>query len=274
MPATNSTAVIDPRAQIAGDAEIGPYCVIGPDVVIAAGCRLMAHVHVTGHTTIGARTRIAPFTSLGTPPQSVRYRGGPTRLVIGADCDLRESVTMNTGTEDGGGVTIVGDRCLLMVGAHIGHDCMVGNNVTMANNALLGGHVVVGDNAVLGGHSVVHQFVRIGEGAMMAGFSGLGENLIPFGISIGQRSVLRGLNVVGLRRRGVIREQIRLLRRLYNQLFLAEGRFEDRFSSARKEFAGDPLADKILAFIAERGKRPLLTKTGRAAAGEADGPES
>src|SRR5262249_20611909 len=140
--AIHPTAVVDRGAEIAADAEIGPYCVIGPHVVVETGCRLKAHVHVTGHTVIGARTKVAPFASLGTPPQSVKYRGGPTRLAIGPDCDIRENVTMNTGTEDAGGVTEVGARCFFLVGSHVGHDCRGGNDVTLANNAVLGGHRV------------------------------------------------------------------------------------------------------------------------------------
>ena len=145
MAAIDPTARIEPGAVIGQDVSIGPYCVIGPNVVIGDGCKLVAHVHVAGHTTIGPRTVIYPFASLGTPPQSVKYRGGPTRLVIGAECDIRENVTMNTGTEEVGGVTEVGDRCFLMVGSHVGHDCQVGNDVIFANNVVLGGHVTIGD---------------------------------------------------------------------------------------------------------------------------------
>src|SRR5712691_4441588 len=151
MTEIDPTAHIDSGAAIGPDVTIGPYCVIGPNVVIDEGCRFMAQVHVTGHTSIGARTVIYPFASLGTPPQSVKYRGGPTRLVIGSDCDIREGVTMNAGTEDDGGVTRVGDRGLFMVGSHVGHDCEVGSDVILANNAVLGGHVTIGDHSFLGG---------------------------------------------------------------------------------------------------------------------------
>ena len=175
---------------------------------IKNGVRLLAHVNVTGVTTIGEGTEVYPFSSLGTPPQSVHYRGGPTQLVIGASCQLRESVTANTGTEDGGGVTRVGDRCFLMVGSHIGHDCQVGNDVNLANNVVLGGHVTVGDRTFLGGHVAIHQYVRIGEGVMMAGMSAARDDIIPFGFALGQTGALVGLNVVGLRRRGVTRAQI------------------------------------------------------------------
>src|SRR5205807_521399 len=166
-------ATIDPSARIEAGAiigegaSIGPFCIVGPNVIVGEGCRLLAHVHLNGHTSIGARTVIYPFASLGSPPQSVKYRGGPTRLIVGTDCDIREGVTMNTGTEEGGGLTVVGDRCFFMVGSHVGHDCRVGSNVTFANNAVLGGHVTIGDHSVLGGQTAVHQSVRVGEGAML-----------------------------------------------------------------------------------------------------------
>jgi UDP-N-acetylglucosamine acyltransferase len=257
--------VIDATARVAGGArlgegvEIGPYCVIGPKVEIADGARLIAHVHVTGVTTIGAGTVIYPFASLGTPPQSVHYRGGATRLVVGPRCELREGVTMNTGTEDGGGVTEVGEGCLFLVGSHVGHDCQVGNSVTFANNAVIGGHVTIGDNVFLGGQAAVHQYVRIGEGAMLAGLSGASGDLIPFGFaSGGQIADLVGLNAVGLTRRGATRADLRRLRRAYRALFLADGVFADRIEAVAKEFAADPLVEKIIAFIRAGGKRPLI----------------
>jgi UDP-N-acetylglucosamine acyltransferase len=252
------TAVVDPEAEIATDVEIGPYCVVGPNAVIAAGCRLQAHVNISGCTTLGARTRVAPFASLGTPPQSVKYRGGPTRLTIGEDCDIREGVTINTGTEDGGGLTEVGARCFLLVGSHVGHDCRVGNDVTLANNAVLGGHVTVGDHSFLGGLAAIHQFVRIGEGAMISGVSGVAADVIPFGFAIGQRAVLNGLNVVGLRRRGVARDDIHRLRRAYRALFLGSGAFRDRLPAVEREFPGDALVGKIVAFILAGESRPLM----------------
>lgn len=258
MPAIHPTAIIDPQATIAPDAAIGPYCVIGPHVTVGEGCRLIAHVHVTGHTTIGARTSIQPFASLGTPPQSVKYRGGPTRLVIGAGCDIREAVTMNTGTEDGGGLTEVGERGFFMAGSHVGHDCKVGNDVTIANDTVLGGHVAVGDNAMIGGQAAVLQFCRIGESAMMSGFSAIAADLIPFGFAVGQRGVLGGLNIIGMRRRGLARADIHHVRRLYRALFLGPGSFKDRLPAVEREFGDHPIAAKIFAFIRAGGNRPLL----------------
>ena len=258
MTAIDPTARIAEGAAIAPRVMIGPYCVIGPNVTIGEGCTLVAHVHVTGHTTIGPRTKIYPFASLGTPPQSVKYRGGPTRLEIGAGCDIREHVTMNLGTEDAGGITRVGDRGFFMVGSHVGHDCHVGDDVTLANNAVLGGHAVLGDRVVLGGGAAIHQFVRIGESAMVSGVSGVAADIIPFGFAIGQRAVLDGLNVVGMRRRGFLRADIHRLRSAYDALFLSEGVFRDRLDRVEREFAGDELIGKMLAFIRAGQSRPLM----------------
>ena len=225
---------IDPTARVAAGAridasvEIGPYCIVGPQVELQRGVHLLSHVNITGVTTIGEETVVYPFSSLGTPPQSVRYRGGPTKLVIGARCELREGVTMNTGTEDGGGMTRVGERCSFMVGSHVGHDCLVGNNVTLANNTVLGGHVEVGDFTFLGGHVAIHQFVRIGEGVMMAGMSAARDDIIPFGFALGQTGALVGLNIVGLRRRGATKAEMHRIRRAYRSLFFVEGRIADR----------------------------------------------
>lgn len=266
MARIHPTALVEPGAKIAPDAEIGPYCVIGPHVTIDAGVCLAAHVHLAGHTTIGARTRIAPFASLGTPPQSVKYRGGPTRLLIGADCDIREGVTINIGTEDGGGITEIGARCFFLAGSHVGHDCHVGNDVTLANNAVLGGHVTTGDYVSLGGHAAVHQFVRIGESAMISGVSGVAGDVIPFAFAIGQRAVLKGLNVVGLRRRGFGRADIQHLRAAYRALFAGEGIFRDRLAAAERTFGDDPLVGKVIGFIQASRSRPLLMPSNAAIA--------
>jgi UDP-N-acetylglucosamine acyltransferase len=252
------TAVIEPGAVIADGAEIGPFCVVGPHVRVGEDCRLGPHVHLAGHTTIGERTMIAPFVSLGTPPQSTSYRGGPTRLVIGSECDIREAVTMNTGTEAGGGITEIGSRCMLMAGSHVGHDCRVGNNVTLANNAVLGGHVTLGDFTFVGGNTAVHQFIRVGEGAMIGGMTGVTHDVIPYGFAFGQRAVLVGLNVVGLRRRGFSRAQIHPLRRAYRALFLGPGLFHERLATVAEAFASDPLVAQVIAFIAAREKRALM----------------
>lgn len=256
--AIDPTARVAEGARIGDDVEIGPYCLVGPQTEIKGGVRLVAHVNVAGVTTIGEGTVVYPFASLGTPPQSVHYRGGATRLVIGARCEVREGVTMNTGTEGGGGITRVGERCFFMVGSHVGHDCQVGSDVTLANNVVLGGHVSVGDRTFLGGNAAVHQFVRIGEGAMMAGLSGAAADIIPFGYALGQIADLVGLNVIGLRRRGVTRPELHRLRKAYRNLFFGKGLFADRLEAVAGECAGDPLVEKVIAFVRAGGKRALM----------------
>ena len=252
----DSTALIEATAAIGNDVTVGPYCTVGPHVTIGDGCRLIAHVNVTGHTTIGARTVIYPFASLGSPPQSVHYRGGATRLAVGADCDIRENVTMNTGTEDGGGVTEVGDKCFFMVGSHVAHDCKVGNNVVFANNILLAGHVTVGDYVVFGGGVAVRQFVRIGAGAMIVGLSGVRADVIPWGTVHGPLANLVGLNVVGMRRRGFAKADIHRYRDAYRALFFGEGEFRARLERVAADYRGDPQVAKMIGFI-RAGKRPL-----------------
>ena len=257
-----SGAGIDPTARIASgavigrDVTIGPYCTIGPDVTVGDGCVLVSHVNIDGHTTLGARNKIQPFVSLGTPPQSTGYRGEPTRLVIGADNDIREHVTMNVGTAADRGVTTVGDNCMFMVNSHVAHDCVVGNRVVFANNAVLGGHVSVGDNVVFGGGVAVRQFVRIGEGAMLVGLSGIRADVIPFGMAHGPLAHLVGLNVVGMRRRGLSKAQVHRVREAYQVLFFGEGDFRARLDKVAADYAGEELVTRIVEFV-RSGKRPL-----------------
>ena len=250
------SARIERGAAIGQNVSIGPYCTVGPHVSVGDGCRLHAHVNLTGHTTIGSRTVIYPFASLGTPPQSVNYRGESTKLVVGADCDIREGVTMNTGTAQDRGITTVGDKCFLMVGSHIAHDCKVGNNVVFANNAVLGGHVTVGDNVVFGGGVAVRQFVRIGEGAMIVGLSGVRADIIPWGMAQGPLADLIGLNVVGMRRGGISKAEILKVRRAYEALFFGAGEFRARLAQVEHQYGEDSRVRKIIDFI-RAGKRPI-----------------
>jgi UDP-N-acetylglucosamine acyltransferase len=254
---------IDPSAKIASgavigaDVKIGPYCVIGPNVQIGDGCELFSHVHLTGHTTIGAGTQIYPFASLGTPPQSVHYKGEPTRLTIGAKCQIREHVTANTGTVSGGGVTAIGDNCMLMVGSHVAHDCHVGNNVIFANNAAIGGHVEVQDFVFLGGHCVVHQHTRLGESAMVAGYSAVREDVIPYGYVLYPAARLAGINLVGMRRRGVRRDGLAAVRAAYDTLFEGEGEFAARIDKVEAEHGSVPQVAQIITFL-RSAKRPVM----------------
>ena len=274
MAAIDGTARVADGAHLGDGVEIGPYCLVGPQVKLKDGVRLIAHVNIAGATTVGEGTVVYPFASLGTPPQSVHYRGEPTKLVIGARCELREGVTINIGTAAGGGITHLGDRCVLMVGSHVAHDCNIGDDVTFANNAVLGGHVTVGSNSFLGGNCAVHQFARVGEGAMVGGLSGISTDLIPFGFGKGQIAELAGLNVVGLRRRGASRADLQQLRRAYRALFLGEGVFVDRIERVAREFAGDELVQKIIAFVRAGRKRPLMHPARNAQASDDDGDAS
>jgi UDP-N-acetylglucosamine acyltransferase len=264
----DASARIEAGAALGRDVSIGPYCTVGAHVSIGDGCRLIAHVNLTGHTAIGPRTVIHPFASLGSPPQSTHYRGGPTRLLVGAECDIREHVTMNTGTEDGGGVTQVGDRCFLMVGSHVAHDCAIGNDVVFANNVMLAGHVSVGDHVVFGGGAAVRQFVRIGDGAMIVGLSGPRADIIPWGMAFGSPLAnLVGLNVVGMRRRGIAKADIQRYRQAYQALFFGDGAFRARLDRVADEFGKDALVGKMIDFI-RAGKRPLTMAVKRNEAGE------
>lgn len=268
MLAIDPSARVAPGAVIGANVEIGPYCVVGPNVTIGDDCKLVAHVHLAGHTSIGPACTIYPFASLGTPPQSVHYKGEPTRLVVGARCQLRESVTINIGTEGGGGITSVGDECFLMVGAHVGHDCQVGRNVVIANNTVLGGHCHVEDHVFLGGHCAVHQHVRVGESAMVAGFSAFADDVIPFGFVLEPVARLGGVNVIGMRRRGVSKDAIRAVQRAYALLFEGNGEFASRVQKTEGEFGNVPEVARIIAFLRAGKRRPvMLAKTrGRRAA--------
>jgi len=253
------TAVIEAGATIGPGVKIGPYCIVGADVTLAEGVELMSHVVVTGHTSVGARTRIFPFASIGHQPQDLKFRGERSTLTIGADCLIREGVTMNPGTEGGGLSTSVGDRCAFLANSHVGHDCHVGNSVVFSNNVMLAGHCTVGDFAILGGGAAVIQFARVGAHSFLGGMSGLENDLIPYGMALGNRAHLSGLNIVGLQRRGFSRDDIHDLRRAYRALFAAEGTLAERTEDVAKEFAGQPIVDEIIAFIRAGGKRSLCT---------------
>ena len=263
MLAVDPSAKVAPTAVIGADVVIGPYCVIGPKVTIEEGCRLVSHVVISGRTTIGARTSIGSFSSLGSPPQSVHYRGGDTSLIVGADCDLREHVTINIGTEKGRGVTTVGHHCMLMTGAHVGHDCIVGDHVTFANNATLGGFCEIGeakdflDHVFLGGLCAVHQFTRVGERAMIGGLVGAVRDVIPYGIVIGSRGKLAGLNRVGLKRGGFSTAQIHALHRAYKALFFGAGTLADRSAEVAQAYADDPYVMRIIEFMRSTKARRL-----------------
>ncbi len=256
MPDIHPTAIVDPKAEVADDVSIGPYCIVGEGVQLAAGVRLRAHVVVEGRTRIGAGTEIYPFASIGLPPQDLKYKGEPSELVIGRNNRIREYVTMNPGTEGGGMLTQVGDDCLFMVSAHVAHDCTVGTGVIMANNATLAGHVVVGDYAIIGGLSAVHQFVRIGHQAMIGGMSGVEHDVIPFGSVMGERANLCGLNIIGLKRRGFGKDEIHALRAAYKALFAPDaGTLGERVEAIAERYEGVGAVGELVSFIRENSSR-------------------
>ena len=255
QPKVHPTAVVEDGASLGNGVRIGPFCHVGSTVTLAEGVELVSHVAVAGRTSIGARTRIFPFASIGHQPQDLKYKGEPSVLVIGADCLLREGVTINPGTEGGGMETIIGDRCAFLANSHVGHDCRVGSNVILSNNVMLAGHVTVGDFAGLMGGAAVHQFARVGPHAFLGGMSGLENDLIPYGMALGNRAHLSGLNIIGLQRRGFSRDQIHSLRRAYRLLFADEGTLAERMQDVEEEFRDNPIVKEILAFIRAGGKR-------------------
>lgn len=253
------TSIVEDGAKLAAGVKIGPFCTVGAEVSLGEGCELVSHAVVAGRTSVGPRTRIFPFASIGHQPQDLKYKGEPSTLSIGADCLIREGVTMNPGTAGGGLATVVGDKCAFLANSHVGHDCMVGNGVIFSNNVMLAGHCNVGDYAILGGGAAVIQFARVGAHAFIGGMSGLENDLIPYGMAIGNRAHLSGLNIVGLQRRGFTRENIHDLRRAYRLLFAAEGTLKERLDDVAAEFADHPIVQEIVAFIRAGGKRALCT---------------
>ena len=251
------TAIVADGAELGEDVEIGPYCCVGAEAVLGNRVKLIAQVVVDGRTRIGDDTRIFPFASVGHEPQDKKYRGEPSRLEIGCNTVIREHATLNPGTQGGGMLTRVGDDCLIMIGAHVAHDCRIGDHAILANNATLGGHVEVGDWAILGGLSAVHQFVRIGRHAMVGGMSGVEHDVIPYGSVMGNRARLSGLNVVGLKRRGFSRETIHALRNAYRLLFAQEGTMAERLEDVAQLFNEHEPVMEIVDFIRENSSRAI-----------------
>jgi UDP-N-acetylglucosamine acyltransferase len=257
MGKVHSSAVIEDGAVIGDDAEIGPFCHIGPNVRLGAGARLKSHVVISGNTVVGCHFSAFPFSSIGHQPQDLKYKGEPSTLEIGDNCTVREGVTINPGTEGGGLITSIGNNCALLANTHVGHDCRVGNNVILVNNVMLAGHVTVGDFAICAGGSAVIQFTRVGAHAFVGGLTGLENDLIPYGLAMGNRAHLAGLNMVGLRRRNFTREAIHDLRRAYRLLFAEEGTLKERVEDVAAEFGGHPQVEEILAFIRAGGDRAI-----------------
>ncbi len=263
MTFVHPAAIVEDGAFIGQGVEIGPFCHVGPNVVLEDGVRLISHVVIDGHTRIGAGATLFPYASVGLAPQDLKYKGEPTRCEVGAGTQIREHCTIHRGTATGKGITIVGARCLLMAVVHVAHDCVLGDGVIIANNVVMGGHVSIADGAVIGGSAAIHQFVRIGHGAMVGGVSGVEADVIPFGLVMGNRARLAGLNIVGLRRRGQEPADIRRLRAAFRLLFRQEGVFATRLAEAHQRYGSDPLIAEILAFIDAPSKRGLIRRDTR-----------
>ena len=254
----DKTAIIDSNAKISKNVTIGPYSVIGQNVVIGEGTVVQSHVNITGNTTIGKNNLIYPFSSIGNDPQDLKYKGEKTLLEIGDNNKIREYVTINPGTVGGGGKTKVGNNCLFMVSSHIAHDCFVGDNVILANNVPLGGHAHVDNNAIIGGNSAVQQFTRVGKFAMIGGMCGVVRDVIPYGIAHGNRSILQGLNLIGLRRKNISNKEILSLSEAYKIIFKNENLTEN-LSNLSNDLRTNKLVSEVINFIEKDKKRPICT---------------
>lgn len=253
----HSTAIVEPGATLGEGVKIGPYCIVGAQSVLGDGVELISHAIVTGRTKVGARSRIFPFASVGHQPQDLKYAGEPSTLEIGSDVTIREHVTISPGTAGGGMITRIGDRCLIMIGVHIGHDCIIGSNVILSNNVTFAGHCHVDDYVIMSGYSGATQFVHIGAHAFVGGLSKVEKDLIPYGTAVGNPAELSGLNLVGLKRRGFDREAIHNLRTAYRMIFASEGTLRERVDDAAAIFPNDPLVQDVVRFIVDAKDHPL-----------------
>ena len=259
LTGVHPSAVVEAGATLGAGVAIGPFCHVGADVVLGDNVELLSHVAIAGRTSVGARTRIFPFASIGHEPQDLKFHGEESTLSIGEDCTIREGVTMNPGTEGGGLATIVGNRCTFLANSHVAHDVHVGDNVILSNNVMIAGHCRLGSFVIVGGGAAMHQFVRIGHHAFVGGMAAVENDVIPYGMVLGNRAHLAGLNLVGLKRRGFSRESIHELRRAYRLLFAQEGTLKERVEDVSGEFSAHPQVQEIMDFIREGGDRAICT---------------
>ena len=254
----HKTAIIDSKAKISSNVEIGPYTVIGPSVEIDEGTIIQSHANITGNTFIGKGNKIYPFASIGNQPQDMKYKGEKTKLTIGDNNTIREYVTINPGTIQGGGLTKVGNNNLIMISAHIAHDCIVGNNIVIANSAAIAGHAEIDDYVIIGGNCGVQQFTRIGKMAMIGGMTGVSRDVIPYGLSTGNRNFLNGINIVGLRRSKVSNKEIIGLKEAYKEIFKTEN-LNENLNKLNGNFNENVLVKEVVDFINKDKKRPICT---------------
>jgi len=254
----HKTSIISEGAKISDNVEIGPYCVIGPQVSIDSGTIIHSHVNIMGNTSIGLGNEIFPFVSIGNDPQDLKYQGEENSLIVGNNNKFREYVNINPGTKGGGGTTRVGNDNLFMVFSHIAHDCQIGNNIVLANSVQVGGHVTIEDNAIVGGSCAIHQYSRIGELAMIGGMTGVLSDVIPFGLSLGNRNYLNGINLIGLRRAKISNENIKIIVKAYKKIFKSAF-FRENIKNLNGQFKNNKFVEKIIKFINADKKRPIST---------------
>ena len=254
----HKTAIIDKKAKISESAIIGPYSIVGPNVQIDEKTIVESHVNLSGHTKIGKNNKIYPFASIGSNPQDLKYKGEKTELIIGNNNIIREYVTANPGTSGGGSITKIGNNNLLMIGVHIAHDCIIGNNIVIANSAAIAGHAEIEDDVIIGGNCGIQQFSRIGKMAMIGGMTGISRDVIPYGISYGNRNYLNGINLIGLRRRNVPNKDIITLTEAYKEIFKTE-QLHDNLKNLNGKFKENNYVKEIVNFINKDKKRPICT---------------
>ena len=254
----HKSSIIDTKAKLGKNVKIGPCCFVGPKVSLDDHVELISNVHIEGYTRIGKGTKIYPFASIGTDPQDLKFKGEENSLVVGENNVIREYVTINPGTAGGGSKTVVGNNCLFMISSHIAHDCKIGNNVVIANNVPLGGHVTIEDSVVIGGNSAVQQFTRIGRLAMIGGMTGVLKDVIPFGLSFGNRNYLKGINLIGLRRNKYDNQIIMELDKAYKKIF-SSSNLQENLSKINGEYKGNKLVEEVTKFIEKDKKRPICT---------------
>ena len=257
----HQSSVIDPKAKISKNVKVGPFCYIGPEVQLGENVELISNVHLEGNTQIGNGTKVFPFASIGTQPQDLKYNNEKNNTIIGDNNIIREYVTINPGTEGGGSKTTIGNNCLFMISSHVAHDCKIGNNVIIANNVPLGGHVTIEDSVVIGGNSAVQQFTRIGRLAMIGGMTGVLKDVIPFGLSIGNRNYLQGLNLIGLRRKKYENKKIMGLDRAYKEIF-SSNNLHENLNKINGEHKDNELVNEVITFIEKDKKRPICSPQG------------
>lgn len=253
------SAVVEDGAIIGADVVIGPFCHVGANVTVGDGVSLLSHAVIAGHTTLGANSRVFPFASLGHEPQDLKYDGEVTTLEIGKNCTIREGVTMNPGTAGDAGKTIVGDNCVFLANAHVAHDCVLGNNIIFSNAVMVAGHCKIGDNVIMGGGAGVHQFCRIGNNAFVGGMAGLENDVIPYGVALGNRAYLGGLNVIGMKRAGLKREDIHAARAAYKFMFSGDITVAQAIDEMSEKIAASPVVSKIVEFVKSGENRALCT---------------